>query len=436
MDRTPTPDNFNTIAEVDAAVEDVLQRGITVDIVSDLTSFEQPFLNRSDEFCRLLAMKYVSRQNSDVTRAKKEQYERNRARLHMEDSSALHFEGFRRAFGEINTGSDNAFGEDRVQSFLDLGCAPGGSSTWILQNNRNARGIGITLSPDAGGLRLQLDSPFLEQLQVRYEDLCKIASGGEAIEDTPATGFDLVVAHAAIMFRDDVRWTQSIALTYAQLLIAFQHIAQDGSLVISLRSRPLNWVVDIVRALDEAFTSVHAVNTMYQGRRPFVNVVCRGFRAGTDERNEYIRRLRLCVRYFETTSGSLVFDTSVRLDRHANVCLVVAGPVDAPNGGAANIPRLCGTRDEEIPEATYQYVLNLFTGVWQSKYAAIRHNCQKVFVRRNADRGRHKRTRAMMQAADNSSHTVMSAGSDENNGSYRTAGQQLGAARVFVSATN
>ncbi|TFY62293.1 hypothetical protein EVJ58_g3950 [Rhodofomes roseus] len=301
---TIIPDNFKNIAEVDDAVEEVLRRGISAEIVSDLTDFEIPFLDRSYDLRRLLALKHVAHRNSNVSREKKEQYERNRAAVQSDENSTLHLEGFKHAFSQINAGSGNAFGEDKVHSFLDLGCAPGGFSTWVLENNRSASGVGITLSPEARGLRLQLDSRFHAQFQCSFDDVCRIAAGDIDIASVPAAGFDLVIAQATIMFKDDVRWNESIGLVYAQLLVAFQHLAQGGSLITSLRSRPLNWIVDVFRALDITFESVHAVNTQYQGRRPFVYVVCRGFRADPDEKNNYIHRLRACIEYLDN-SGNL-----------------------------------------------------------------------------------------------------------------------------------
>ena len=135
---------------------------------------------------------------------------------------------------------------------------------------------------------------------------------GEAAEG----GFDLVIAHAAIMLADDViRWNDSIGLVYAQVLLAFQHLAPGGALVISCRTRPLRWVVDIVQFLFGAFDTVTAVNPTYQARRPFAYVVCRGFRmaSGTPgmDRDDALRRLREALVYLEesssTTRGLLVY---------------------------------------------------------------------------------------------------------------------------------
>ena len=113
------------------------------------------------------------------------------------------------------------------------------------------------------------------------------------------------------MMADDViRWNRATGLVYAQILLAVQHLAPDGALVISCRTRPLHWVVDIIRFLFSAFGSVTAVNPTYQARRPFAYIVCRSFRMaagvpGTAERDDALRRLHAAVAYLEESDGTI-----------------------------------------------------------------------------------------------------------------------------------
>ena len=97
-------------------------------------------------------------------------------------------------------------------------------------------------------------------------------------------------------------WNGTVCLTYAQLLLAFRHLAAHGALVLSIRARPLRWVVDILQMLRGVFRTVVAVKPPYQARRSFLYLVCRGFQANGDERYRYERRLRKCVEYLENTS--------------------------------------------------------------------------------------------------------------------------------------
>ena len=193
--QTPTMDpaaaaphfEFTTIAEVDAAVEAnaslerIRSDGIPEYIGPRLTAFEVPFFERSLELRQLTFLKYFYGQSQEVTRAHVQERERNRAAAwHPTRSPRKYLDSFRKAFRDINDASDNAFGR-KVHRFLDLGCAPGGFATWLLKNNRNARGTGITLSSEAKGLRLQLEPSIRGRFQAHYEDVCRVAMGRVAL---------------------------------------------------------------------------------------------------------------------------------------------------------------------------------------------------------------------------------------------------------------
>lgn len=60
----------------------------------------------------------------------------------------------------------------------------------------------------------------------------------------------------------------------------------------------------------------------------------------------------------------------------------VAGPVEDSEHGAANIPRLCGSPGETVPEEVCTDFLDLFDNVWKRKYAATRSNFEKVLQKR------------------------------------------------------
>ncbi|KAH9829825.1 S-adenosyl-L-methionine-dependent methyltransferase [Rhodofomes roseus] len=365
MDPIFTSDtHFATIDQVDAAVDEILSGGnLPETIVSKLTNFELPFYERSFELRKLTIMKQICRQSDSVTQYQRQQDKNNRAADQLDKVPQLHFVGFKHAFEEMNYMSGSPFGNDQVENFLDLGCAPGGFALWLLQNNKSARGNGVTLSPEAKGIRLRLVPRFPERFHVQYEDVCNIATGQVALEEPPAGGFDLVTANAAIMLADNkIPWNLTIRLVYAQLLVAFQYIAQGGSLVISFRSRPVSWVVDIVRFIGQTFTSVAAENPSFQARRSFAYVVCRGFKAGGDEKKRYIQRLRECVDYLEN----------------------ITGPIDDPVSGTTNIPRLCGAQGEVLPDETYQYVTDMFDNAWKRQYMGIRSQYEGVLLKQAA----------------------------------------------------
>lgn len=182
----PAP-HFTTMFQVDAAVEvnatleHIQSEGIPDYIRPRLTAFEIPFFERSLELRRLTFLKYFYGRSEAVTRVYAQERAHNRAAAWDNASSPnKYLDSFRKAFRDINDASANAFGQ-KIHRFLDLGCAPGGFATWLLKNNRKARGTGVTLSLEARGLRLQLESSIQGRLQVYNEDVRRVAMGRVAL---------------------------------------------------------------------------------------------------------------------------------------------------------------------------------------------------------------------------------------------------------------
>ena len=189
MELTATPDEYKTIEEADAAVASMLERPMPDEITEALTPFERTFLARSLPLRRFLTMRYLSRQNADVAEQHKAHDEHNRAAFRADMPARRHIEGFKFAFGEVSARSGGgAFGGGAVRRFLDLGCAPGGFAAWILEENVHAAGVGITLSAEAKGIRMHLDSGLLERFDLRYGDVRDYAMGREELGKCLACG--------------------------------------------------------------------------------------------------------------------------------------------------------------------------------------------------------------------------------------------------------
>jgi hypothetical protein len=52
---------------------------------------------------------------------------------------------FEAVFASIDKTLDGMFSKNHIGTFLDLGCAPGGFSKFILENTPSSRGLGVTL---------------------------------------------------------------------------------------------------------------------------------------------------------------------------------------------------------------------------------------------------------------------------------------------------
>lgn len=179
---TESPYNIASIADVDAAVEDILKRGLFKELVQwDLTPFEQPLLARSPSLQRFLAMRHLHRQSEDVAQEYQAHDQYNRAAFRADACSPQHFNSFKFVFSQIDARSGGAFHGGKVRRFLDAGCAPGAFAEYVLRENEDAVGTGLTLSPGAGGLRMQLDSSLLRRFDVQYGDVRDFAMGRETL---------------------------------------------------------------------------------------------------------------------------------------------------------------------------------------------------------------------------------------------------------------
>ncbi|KAI8824288.1 uncharacterized protein EV422DRAFT_315347 [Fimicolochytrium jonesii] len=166
---------------------------------------------------------------------------------------------FKGAMEEVAKGSGVKLQNGGVKHFLDLGCAPGGFSRWVLEQNADAHGLGVTLPPDVGGLPMILDGVLEEKERYRclyrdvtdrpeeiwYEDLKK-GDGGE--EGSPEAACDLVIAGS--IYRDQhtadpsrtgpppMRVRARQLLSFSQLLAAMQNLAHGGTMVIVSNIKP------------------------------------------------------------------------------------------------------------------------------------------------------------------------------------------------------
>eukprot|EP00927_Polykrikos_kofoidii_P015883 TRINITY_DN17116_c0_g1_i1.p1 TRINITY_DN17116_c0_g1~~TRINITY_DN17116_c0_g1_i1.p1 ORF type:complete len:539 (+),score=69.17 TRINITY_DN17116_c0_g1_i1:123-1619(+) len=88
-----------------------------------------------------------------------------------EQTGRVHFGKTYQVLSEIFDKHASAFGE--VQSFLDLGCAPGGFSCRLLESFPSAEGFGLTLPIQSGGFPMMFTHP---QLHIQCCDLMGVRS--------------------------------------------------------------------------------------------------------------------------------------------------------------------------------------------------------------------------------------------------------------------
>jgi len=105
-----------------------------------------------------------------------------------EHTAQVHFTKTHQVLAEILEAHPAAF--DGLGSFLDLGCAPGGFASRLLEEVPSAQGFGVTLPVDAGGFPMLLDDG---RLQVQR---CDIMALGKQEELGCPTDVDACLADA------------------------------------------------------------------------------------------------------------------------------------------------------------------------------------------------------------------------------------------------
>ena len=109
--------------------------------------------------------------------------------------------------------------------------------------------------------------------------------------------YNLVLANASMIQAEGPATEDAcVRLIWAQLLLAFRYISLGGSLVLSLDTRPHDWVVDIITVLTRSFdpNSIQVIQPRnHNVKRPIAYVVCKNY--GSSEtgglRNLFVNRL-------------------------------------------------------------------------------------------------------------------------------------------------
>lgn len=225
-------------------------------------------------------------------------YNRNESLKSIEASTGSYRfrDQFRSAMDDVNTQTGGALGSNNIQTFLDLGCAPGGFSKWLLEHNRTGRGFGVTLPASDHGLSMFTDD-WNRHEQLRYE--CLHAS----LTDLPEAFYfrmwdtfnqqplDLVIcgaryrdAHTAQNDRPAPDPIARSRLTLWQLLTAFQFLRQEGTLILVSSLNMLFTTIDILVFLREHFrTLLPTKGNRLHGTRSSYYLVCQGFRCDDED---------------------------------------------------------------------------------------------------------------------------------------------------------
>ncbi|CAE6473951.1 unnamed protein product [Rhizoctonia solani] len=313
---------------------------------------------RSD--CDILAELIVLREQGTESKNIDQHFEKEREKVRNADHNERSFAiAFQNAMENMN----QAVWIPRTNNFLDLGCAPGGFAQYLLQKNKRAHGIGISLPCSQGGYGFGVtDWGYLARYKLHWVDLTsfdlapsipKPISSSHSYPPLPfkSSSRDLVVCDAQWVFNPDNlnrswNWTR---LIISQLLIALRAVSPGGSILIRLSCVERTLTGRILLALCRISDLVRTVkSTQFQTIRSYFYVLAQRVHPQSDECKSLISALEQ-LWYTMTFEGESGYGRDIR----------------------AEDEELITTDEEMLSENGLLTIIQLGTPIWEIQYDAL-----------------------------------------------------------------
>ncbi|KAJ7598635.1 hypothetical protein C8J56DRAFT_769900 [Mycena floridula] len=198
------------------------------------------------------------------------------------DLNLMWFKRMRKVFKEIDTQTSCVSSSGPIE-FLDLGCNPGGFTSYILNKNQAATGLGISLPVERGGHVFTLEMRLRTRFNLFEADLNQYQLGpveAKGLTDLPSaisTGrtIDLAILdghHLRKNLQADP-WDIDVLLV-SQIIIALQSVRLGGTMVIKLSRIDRVRTIKLMFMLDALSATLFTVKpvTMHNKRGSFYAV--------------------------------------------------------------------------------------------------------------------------------------------------------------------
>ncbi|KAK7691466.1 hypothetical protein QCA50_004865 [Cerrena zonata] len=299
--------SFSSVEVLNQAIKDA-------EVQIPLTSFETRFLHHQDDASkslkRLLVIKEIHRNHPAISKGYDE-----RRKLQEDNTNDLAFitdltKQYSGTLEQISLGQGGALGNDRVHCFLDLGYFPGGFSSWLLENNPGAQGVGIDEKVLS---ELTSDTPLRTNAH-RYTTVASdiITLVLQAVEDgndpiiplgakdgdtAVSNQYDLVIGCAfpgprSPKPRGDIPWSTRPKLVLAQLLIILTNTKEGGRAILHINTKPFAWIAEVIGVLWACFADVGATGVSTHKKSTSCYLICSGFRGPNDDTQTYKEQIR------------------------------------------------------------------------------------------------------------------------------------------------
>ncbi|KAI0075598.1 hypothetical protein K474DRAFT_1664032 [Panus rudis PR-1116 ss-1] len=378
------------MAEVDTLIASSADLAMRVERC--LNQFERRFLLQSELHGHLLRLKYLYGHNPVVDQSyhsrREKQLDRNRGR-----PNAHYRIGFENIIAVISSSNDSFLQNGCVNNFLDLGCAPGGFSNWLLGENPSSNGYGITLPDDAapGRLKFTAKGTALEDTSrytIRFDDLTTIVkqflddgeppvippTAGHGDENSTSPSYDLVIAGAFPTLEGHLPWWYRTRLALSQIYIALFNLQAGGSCIVVVNTKPFRWIVEVIGILRSSFETVKAAKGPLHKERSSCYLVCRNYHATEEQKSRYITYFSAALTQLQSIAERSAASTILH---EGNAEEDVVDGLDIPETWegrrepGVELPSLSGRSDDEIFEEEGEFVLDLFQPQWKDQYDEI-----------------------------------------------------------------
>ncbi|KAI0916215.1 hypothetical protein AcV5_003214 [Taiwanofungus camphoratus] len=374
-----------TIADIDSLVANDASN-LPYESKVKVNPFEMRFLELSLPHRRLLRLKFLYHTHPTVDKRFQEHREIHLLDAHSATPSPVHLRAYEKAFSEVNRANASCFGGGRVQRFLDLGCSPGGFSTWLFKSNWAAQGVGITLPDEDAKYPMQIDPVIAspDRYRVQYDNIITLVMKSVDLDANPvialreddqhaeSNSYDLVVAGAFPTLEGHIPWWHRVQMILSQLLIIMSNVARDGVCVIIINMKPFLWLVDVIGLLRQTFGTITTTKGgKFHALRTSCYLVCRDFHAADEEVQRVTARIRHVLRHLDTVSKA-------RADAARAGESEEDGSSERTSDSPEDVPLMSGESASEVFEAQHRFVLDLFEPLWVTQYDAIHADFAKV----------------------------------------------------------
>jgi hypothetical protein len=136
-------------------------------------------------------------------------------------------------------------------NFIDYCSAPGIYSKYLLEKNKHAVGVGISLPPCKGGVEIheEVSKRFKKRYTIEYTNIYDVP------EKKYTPKYDLCLA-SCISYDKDADYISEYKIIFKSLLLCLMELEKDGTLIINFTFKDIIWTINILYLFTKLFDRI------------------------------------------------------------------------------------------------------------------------------------------------------------------------------------